>query len=73
MYTCDWLFIANNKIYGCVIQRKDHLINKETGEYDEAEYTKHPNRYTSTFKSQVRISNKDGSYFQKWMNFILEY
>lgn len=45
---------AVNKVYGCVIQRKDHLINKETGVYDEQEYTAHPNRYTSTFKTQVR-------------------
>ncbi|CAF1178513.1 unnamed protein product [Adineta steineri] len=44
---------ANNKIYGSVIQRKDHLINKETGEYNEAEYHKYPNRYTSTFKTKI--------------------
>ena len=44
---------AINKIYGCVVHRKDHLINKETGQYDEAEFLKHPDRYTSTFKTKV--------------------
>ena len=48
--------LALNKVYGCVIQRKDHLINKETGKYDEEEYTKHPDRYTSTFKTHVSPS-----------------
>ncbi|UJR16111.1 hypothetical protein I4U23_003023 [Adineta vaga] len=44
---------AMNKIYGCVIQRKDHLIYKGTEKYDEAEYTKHPDKYTSTFRSKI--------------------
>lgn len=44
---------AINKIYGCVVHRKDHLINKETGQYDAEEFHKHPNRYTSTFKTKV--------------------
>lgn len=42
-----------NKVYGCLVQRKDHLINKETGQYDEAEFLKYPDRYTSTFKTKV--------------------
>jgi hypothetical protein len=48
-------FAAVNKVYGCVVQRKDHLINKETGKYDKEEYLNHPDRYTSTFKTQVSV------------------
>ncbi|CAF4448700.1 unnamed protein product [Rotaria sp. Silwood2] len=44
---------AANKVYGCVILREDHLINKETGKYDEEEYLKHPERYTSTFSTKI--------------------
>jgi hypothetical protein len=44
---------AINKVYGCVIQRKDHLINKETGRYDEEEFIRYPDKYTSTFKTKV--------------------
>ncbi|CAF2100508.1 unnamed protein product [Rotaria magnacalcarata] len=44
---------ATNKIYGCVVQREDHLINKETGLYSEAEYLEYPDRYISTFNTQI--------------------
>ncbi len=44
---------AINKIYGCVIHRKDHIINKDTGQYDDKEFNKHPDKYTSTFKTKV--------------------
>jgi hypothetical protein len=42
-----------NKIYACVINRKDHLINKETGQYNAEEFIKYPDKYTSTFKTKV--------------------
>jgi len=29
------------------------LINKETGKYDEQEFLKYPDKYTSTFKTKV--------------------
>ncbi|CAF0984180.1 unnamed protein product [Rotaria sp. Silwood1] len=44
---------ATNKVYGCVIGRGDNLINKETGKYDEEEYLKYPERYTSTFSTKI--------------------
>ena len=50
-----FIFKAINKIYGCIINRKDHLINKETGQYNAEEFLKHPDRYTSTFKTKVSI------------------
>jgi hypothetical protein len=49
---------AINKVYGCVIQRKDHIINKETGQYDEEEFLKRPDKYTSTFKTKVSYLHK---------------
>jgi len=52
------IFQAINKIYGCVVQRKDHLVNKETGHYDAEDYQKHPDRYTSTFKTKVSYLNE---------------
>jgi hypothetical protein len=48
---------AINKIYGSVVHRKDHLINKETGRYDEQEFLKYPDKYTSTFKTHVSYFN----------------
>ncbi|CAF0842961.1 unnamed protein product [Rotaria sordida] len=44
---------ATNKIYGCVILREDHLVNKQTGQYDEEEYVKYPERYTSAFNTKI--------------------
>ena len=41
-----------------LFNRKDHLINKETGQYDAEEFLKHPDRYTSTFKTKVSYLNK---------------
>lgn len=42
-----------NKIYGCVISRGDHLIRKNGGRYDKAEFEEFPERYVSKFASEV--------------------
>ena len=44
---------STNKIYACVVSRQDHLINKETGKFDAAEYDAHPDRYMSTFSREI--------------------
>jgi hypothetical protein len=47
--------IATNKIYACKVSRHDHLINKETGNFDPNEYEEHPERYMSTFAREVNL------------------
>ncbi|CAF3408833.1 unnamed protein product [Rotaria sp. Silwood1] len=44
---------ATNKVYGCVVLREDHLFNKETGQYNEEEYLKYPEKYASTFSTKI--------------------
>lgn len=44
---------ATNKVYACKVSRQDHLINKETGKFDAAEYEEHPERYVSTFAREI--------------------
>ncbi|KAI6221387.1 Alanine dehydrogenase PNT and Saccharopine dehydrogenase domain containing protein [Aphelenchoides fujianensis] len=41
------------KVYGCVVSREDHLMRKEGGRYDEAEFDAHPERYVSKFASEI--------------------
>ncbi len=45
-------------------------MNKETGGYDEAEFLKHPDRYTSTFKTKVSHLTKTFFSFLIQLNFI---
>lgn len=42
-----------NKIYGCVVSRSDYLVRKEGGKFDREEYQSHPERYVSTFASEI--------------------
>jgi alpha-aminoadipic semialdehyde synthase len=43
-----------NKVYGCVVSRSDYLIRKEGGKFDRDEYQNYPERYVSTFASEVK-------------------
>ncbi|KAK8721919.1 hypothetical protein OTU49_012634, partial [Cherax quadricarinatus] len=40
---------ATNKIYCCEVSRRDHLVRKDSGQYDAVEYEEHPERYISVF------------------------
>uniref|UniRef100_A0A915CP55 Uncharacterized protein n=1 Tax=Ditylenchus dipsaci TaxID=166011 RepID=A0A915CP55_9BILA len=42
-----------NKVYGCVVSRADHMIRKEGGVFNMHEFDEHPDRYVSTFASEV--------------------
>ncbi|KAF2347992.1 Alanine dehydrogenase/pyridine nucleotide transhydrogenase N-terminal, partial [Trinorchestia longiramus] len=42
-----------NKVYGCEVSREDHIINRNTGRFDAAEYEEFPDRYISTFSRNV--------------------
>ncbi|XP_041988048.1 alpha-aminoadipic semialdehyde synthase, mitochondrial [Aricia agestis] len=42
-----------NKIYGCEVRRRHHLVRKNGGGYDAQEYEEHPERYISTFAQKI--------------------
>ncbi|XP_053612509.1 alpha-aminoadipic semialdehyde synthase, mitochondrial isoform X1 [Plodia interpunctella] len=42
-----------NKIYGCEVRRRHHLVRKNGGGYDHIEYEEHPERYISTFAQTI--------------------
>lgn len=42
-----------NKIYGCEVRRRHHLVRKNGGGYDADEYEEHPERYISTFAQKI--------------------
>ncbi|XP_039751118.1 alpha-aminoadipic semialdehyde synthase, mitochondrial [Pararge aegeria] len=42
-----------NKIYGCEVRRRHHLVRKNGGGYDPVEYEEHPERYISTFAQTI--------------------
>lgn len=42
-----------NKVYGCVVSRDDHLKRIEGGTFDADEFDAYPERYRSTFASEV--------------------
>ena len=44
-----------HKVYGTVVDKADHLYRLEGGEYDDAEFEAHPDRYGSIFADQVII------------------
>ncbi|XP_052756127.1 alpha-aminoadipic semialdehyde synthase, mitochondrial isoform X1 [Galleria mellonella] len=42
-----------NKIYGCEVRRRHHLVRRIGGGYDPQEYEEHPERYISTFAQTI--------------------
>ncbi|PAV69441.1 hypothetical protein WR25_09044 isoform A [Diploscapter pachys] len=42
-----------NKVYGCVVTRADHMVPKNGGVFDKAEFNEHPERYTSRFATEI--------------------
>ncbi|XP_052739377.1 alpha-aminoadipic semialdehyde synthase, mitochondrial isoform X2 [Bicyclus anynana] len=42
-----------NKIYGCEVRRRHHLVRKNGGGYDPDEYEEFPERYISTFAQTI--------------------
>ena len=48
------VFSGTKKVYGCVVDREDHLVRKEGGEFNADEFVAHPERYASVFARQVR-------------------
>lgn len=41
------------KIYATVVHRKDHIVRKDGGPFDRAEYERHPEKYKSTFNENI--------------------
>ncbi|XP_063854254.1 alpha-aminoadipic semialdehyde synthase, mitochondrial-like [Scylla paramamosain] len=44
---------ALNKVYVCEVSRQDHLVRKDGGGYDAAEYEEHPEKYISVFAHKI--------------------
>ena len=44
---------ANKKLYGCVVDMADNLVRKSDGKFDMQDYFEHPEKYASTFASEV--------------------
>uniref|UniRef100_A0A8R1UD23 Saccharopine dehydrogenase (NAD(+), L-glutamate-forming) n=1 Tax=Pristionchus pacificus TaxID=54126 RepID=A0A8R1UD23_PRIPA len=42
-----------NKVYGCVVTRADHMVPKNGGPFDKAEFEAHPERYISKFATEI--------------------
>lgn len=42
-----------NKVYGCVVRRRDYLERADGGGFDRVEYEEHPERYISTFSKNI--------------------
>lgn len=42
-----------NKLYGCEVSRTDHLERREGGGFDPVEYDQYPERYISTFNTNI--------------------
>ena len=47
------IFAELNKVYGCVVTRADHMVPKNGGVFNKAEFNEHPERYTSRFATEV--------------------
>jgi len=45
-------------------------MNKETGQYDEEEFVKYPDKYTSTFKTKVSYLKLKFFFFLININFL---
>ncbi|PIC37692.1 hypothetical protein B9Z55_016231 [Caenorhabditis nigoni] len=42
-----------NKVYGCVVTRKDHFVPKHGGPFNKQEFEQFPDRYTSKFATEI--------------------
>ena len=42
-----------DRLYGCVVSRKDHLVRQGGGRYDPQEFYAHPERYGSVFAKKI--------------------
>ena len=42
-----------NKVYVCVVDKQDHLVRINGGQFDEQEFFEHPRRYKSVFSEKV--------------------
>lgn len=42
-----------DKVYCCVVIMQHHLVHKETGQFDEADYYAHPGQYISNFAKDI--------------------
>lgn len=42
-----------NKVYGCVVTRADHMVAKNGGPFNKAEFEEHPDRYISKFATEI--------------------
>ncbi len=51
---CDLLHPTDTrKVYGTVVSREDHLVRRDGGAYNCADFTANPEEYTSTFAEKV--------------------
>ena len=50
-----FFYTDTRKTYATVINRRDHLVRKDGGEYELEDYKKHPEQYTSIFADQVNL------------------
>lgn len=48
------LSIGTNKVYGCVVDMKDHLVRKDGGQFDMEDFHAHPEEYASNFSRKVK-------------------
>ena len=62
-----YLLPDNRKVYFTVVDKADHLYRLNGGEYDDAEFEAHPDRYGSIFADQVHI------YMYIWLNGTLQF
>ncbi|XP_067935063.1 alpha-aminoadipic semialdehyde synthase, mitochondrial-like isoform X2 [Watersipora subatra] len=44
---------GTNKVYGCVVDMKDHLVRKDGGSFDPVEFQKYPEKYASNFSRKI--------------------
>ena len=57
----------SRKVYATVVDKADHLYRLQGGEYDDAEFESHPDRYGSIFADQVHV------YTYRYMDIIYTY
>ncbi|KAK7113376.1 hypothetical protein V1264_012675 [Littorina saxatilis] len=44
---------ATNKLYACVVSRKDHYVRTDGGKFNADEFEEHPERFSSTFSHKI--------------------
>jgi len=42
-------------VYATVVNKNDHLVRKDGGQYDEDDFQAHPEQYTATFAEKVGL------------------